>query len=750
MTRERSTGEETVPLAAGLQVSRILDERYRLDELVGEGGMGQVYRARDLVLGEVVAVKLLHERTLNAVEHLRHEVRLARRVTHPNVVRVHDIGVANHTVYLTMQMVDGRSLSAVLKDGPPRDAARLARQIAAGLDAAHRAGVVHSDLKPGNVLVAGGPDDRRALITDFGIARALGETHPVEHVRGTPSYMAPEQWRGEPVGIATDVYALGLLLFELYTGEHLPGAPDAPPSGETAARVRAGLPGGLAEAIVDALEPDPERRARSLAPILRELAVMAGDGTEIETPSGPRVAVFPFRVVDEEEAPAAGAGYLGLGLAEELMRALAAHRGLAILRGGAALGQPPEDPVAVGRSLGATAVLGGTVRRAGDRVRVTASLVQVPSGIELWGDRFDGRIDDVFRFEETMSLRICEALRVGWICPVGVGQVSPEAVDLYFRARRQLRFHVLGGADGVVGLCEQALAVAPGFAPALALHALGCAKVWFVPTIARERDWASAARAAVAAALAGAAGLAESHIAAAMVASQDGDYGDAVRALGRALDLAPTTADAHLYLGRLQAEAGRARDAVRHLELALALDPGLLDPWFDLARFHALRGDRSHGAALWAREGYARLWALQLLLRIAAWYRDEPEIRRCLGELRELTTYSTEASILVQFARHLLGETDGETIDRAFVESVPLPSLSPRVRGNLHQLMAEGHAFRGDAARALGHIRAAAGEALLDLDWLTRCPLLEPLRAEPDFVAVQELVRQRAEVIWRA
>ena len=739
----RSSEEDTAPLAPGMQVSRILDERYRLDELVGEGGMGQVYRARDLVLGEVVAVKLLRTGTLNAVELLRREVKLARRVTHPNVVRVHDIGVANDTVYLTMQMVDGVSLSAALTAGPPADAAQLARQIAAGLDAAHRAGVVHSDLKPGNVLIAGEPENRRAFISDFGIARALGEQQTAEKVLGTPSYMAPEQWRGEPVGIATDVYALGLLLFELFTGEHLPGAPNAPPMAETAARVRAQLPGGLAEAIVEALEPDPAARSGSVARLLRQLAVMTGEGTDVEAPSGPRVAVFPFRVIGDEH------GYLGQGLAEELIRVLAAHRGLAVLGGGATAGRN-GDAVSIARTLGATAILTGTVRRAAGRVRVSASLVQVPSGVELWGDRFDGRIDDVFAFEETMSMRICEALRVGWICPAGVGVASGEAIDLYFRARRQLRDHILAGTDGLVDLTQKCMAIAPGFAPAIALHALGCAKAWFVPTVARERDWATAARQAAAAAVEQAPALAESHIAAAMVAAQDGEYVRAVHSLGRALDLAPTTADAHLYLGRLQAEAGRGRDAIRHLELALALDPSLLDPWFDLARYHALRGDRSHTAALWLREGYARMWALTLLLRIAGWYRDEPEIRRCLGELGELTTHTSEASVLVRFARYLLGEVDGATIDREFVELVPLPALSARVRSNLHQLMAEGHASRGDAPRALAHLAAAADEALIDLDWLTLCPLLALLRDQPGFRDVHDRVRSRAEAIWRA
>jgi serine/threonine-protein kinase len=458
------------------------------------------------------------------------------------------------------------------------------------------------------------------------------------------------------------------------------------------------------------------------------------------------VAVFPFRVIGDESGEHA---YLGQGLAEELIRVLAAHRGLAVLSGGATAGRT-GDAVSIARSLGATAILTGTVRRAAGRVRVSASLVQVPSGVELWGDRFDGRIDDVFAFEETMSMRICEALRVGWICPAGVGPSSPEAIDLYFRARRQMRFHILAGPDGLVDLTQKCLAIAPGFAPALALHALGCAKAWFVPTVARERDWAAAARQAAAHAVEQAPGLAESHLAAAMVAAQDGNYVAAVRSLGRALDLAPTTADAHLYLGRLQAEAGRGRDAVRHLELALALDPSLLDPGFDLARYHALRGDRSHTAALWLREGYARMWALTLLLRIAGWYRDEVEIRRCLGELGELTTHTGEASVLVRFARYILGDGDGATIDREFIELVPLPALSARVRSNLHQLMAEGHAARGDTPRALAHLAAAADEALIDLDWLTLCPLLASLRDEPGFRAVHDRVRTRAEAIWRA
>ena len=724
----------------------MLDHRYRLEGLLGEGGMGAVYRARDLELGETVAVKLLRGAPQGElVELLRREVRLARRVTHPSVVRVHDLGLAaDGTVYLTMEFVAGRSLDAVLREGAPDRAAaiRIARELTEGLDAAHRAGVIHSDLKPGNVLLRLDGDPPRALLSDFGIARALGEL-PDQRVAGTPPYMAPEQWAGDRIGVWTDIFALGLVVFELFTGERLLGDRGAPAPDGIAPRVAAALPEPLAGAVVEALAADPARRSPSALGMARALAELAGEPLVRERPRpAPRLAVAPLR----DLGPAAG-DHLGLGLAEELTRVLAAHRGLEVAGSGAML-DAAADPRTLARQAGAGALVHGSVQRSGQEVRVTVELMEVESGTRLWGDRFQGTLADLFAFQETMALRICESLRVGWLALVKVRPAPPEAIDLYVRARRQLRLHAILGDDGCVALLDRCLALAPGFEPALALRAIACTKAWFLPTALLDRDWGEVARLAVASALDEAPALAESHIAAAMVAAQDGHYADSVRALDRALELAPTSADAHGYLGRLQAEAGRSDEALWHLERAIELDPTIQDAALYVVRHHALRGDRSRAPVLWGAQGSLRPPALQLLLRIALWNGDQPMVRRCVAAAEAAAGRGGEAELLVQYGRYVLGELAPAEIERLFVERMPRAGLGKRIRSNMHQAMAEGHAARGEMALALQHLTVAAGEALLDLEWLGRCPLLDPVRDDEAFRQVLAQVRARAEAIW--
>ena len=196
----------------------LIAERYRIISLLGRGGMGEVFRADDLTLGQPVALKFLPESTIDRsmLERFRNEVRIARRISHPNVCRVYDIGETNNQVFLSMEYVDGEDLSSLRRVGRlPRDKAlEIARKICAGLAAAHDKGVLHRDLKPSNIML----DARgEVLIMDFGLA---GLAHEIDDVRsGTPAYMAPEQLAGKEVTARSDIYALGLVLYELFTGK---------------------------------------------------------------------------------------------------------------------------------------------------------------------------------------------------------------------------------------------------------------------------------------------------------------------------------------------------------------------------------------------------------------------------------------------------------------------------------------------------------------------------------------------------
>ena len=208
--------------SGGFTPGTVLAERYRIIGLLGRGGMGEVYRADDLKLGQPVALKFLPDRLSSdraLLERFFAEVRMARPVSHPNVCRVYDIGEVDGRHFLSMEYVDGEDLASLLRRIgrlPPDKALEIARQLCAGLAAAHDAGVLHRDLKPANVMVDG---RGRARITDFGLAVAAGEAGTESEIGGTPAYMAPEQFAGKGATVRSDLYALGLVLYELYTGK---------------------------------------------------------------------------------------------------------------------------------------------------------------------------------------------------------------------------------------------------------------------------------------------------------------------------------------------------------------------------------------------------------------------------------------------------------------------------------------------------------------------------------------------------
>ncbi len=201
---------------------RLVASRYRIIALLGKGGMGEVYRAEDLTLGQAVALKFLPDeaaRDEGLLERFRNEVRIARKVSHPNVCRVYDVGEVEGQTFFTMEYVDGEDLASLLRRIgrlPPDKALDIARHLCAGLAAAHAKGVLHRDLKPANIMLDG---RGQVVITDFGLAGVADEIRGNEIRSGTPAYMSPEQLAGKEVSPRSDIYALGLVLYEVFTGK---------------------------------------------------------------------------------------------------------------------------------------------------------------------------------------------------------------------------------------------------------------------------------------------------------------------------------------------------------------------------------------------------------------------------------------------------------------------------------------------------------------------------------------------------
>lgn len=750
-------------------------DRYVIEAVLGRGGMGAVYRAKDERLGEAIALKVLRSAESPAAQELarfRQEVRLARRVTHPNVARVYDIGEHEGITYLTMELIPGETLRHVMRrEGkmPMERVARVALALCEGLRAAHAAGVVHRDLKPANVMIA---PDGRVVITDFGIARSLDDASGMTSCAiGTPSYMAPEQLVCGAIDARTDVFALGLVMYEMLAGERLSGVP------------RGGLDPAIDLLIRRCTAPMPDARPSSVEEVARALTMMIGAtatddeqatsaptvmrrpviAQEVASPRdgetqrlhataqrlgttsafGPALAVLPFRYRGPRDQDD-----FGEAIADELVDVLARTRGVRVLGTGAtARYKEARDPRTIGIDLAASAVIDGTAQVSGERVRITVRLLETASGLQIWTERYEGDLGDLLTFQESIARRVAEELRLELTTLVHRGAAPAAAIELYLQGRHKLRAFDANEAVGAAQTLDRCVALAPDFPPALAAHAIACLRRWFFDA---DGDWEPSARAAVALALSRGPELSETHLAAGILATQEGNYRSAARSLEQALSIAPTHADAHEYLGMLQCEAGNAEEGTRRLKLACSLDPSLIYASVFLARSYALHG-RWNEADAALDDAERRLSPVVLPLsrslrcRLHAWRRDREALRRFVAD--GVVEDTPNRRVVMMYARTLAGSADPSEARKQF-QRLLTTTQNPRYLSLIQQLATEMFAGIGEIDEARLHLFRAATNVLVDLDWMDRCPLLDELRKRPDWEDARRRVRARAEAVW--
>lgn len=625
---------------------------YEIVAPLGAGGMGEVFRAHDTRLGRDVALKVLSARIAALPELLARFEREARTVAalnHPNIVVLHSIEEAEGVRFLTMELVEGETLDRLLAAGglPVARVLELALPLIDALAAAHARGVVHRDLKPANVMVT---REGRLKVLDFGLAKVTtAEAGPASNLDatqaatvaapistagqmvGTIPYMAPEQLRGEPVDPRTDLFALGVMLYELCTGRR-------PFTGNTMVDIssailrdtpapltslRADLPGELARIVARCLAREPRERylnalelhndLRAVQRALEQAASAPPSGTAgppaaaaaLDTTAAPSIAVLPFvnRSRDEEDE------YFADGLADELMNVLARIRGLRVAARTSAFQfkGKNEDLAVIGAKLNVATLLEGSVRKSGTRVRISVQLVKVADGFQLWSETYDRTLEDIFAVQDDIAQAVVKELRTTLLGAEPDSKASgevraevaaaargrgtdPEAHRLFLQGRflvnRSTKADFARGEE----LLRQALSIDPDFAQAWAYlsAAQGLQGAFgFV-------DDASAlegARAAARRALELAPDLAEAHLAVGMLQLwSDWDWAGAGRSLARALELAPGNAEALRESGTLAYALGRVDEAIAFSRRAVEQDPLNAEAYNALSRPYVAAG----------------------------------------------------------------------------------------------------------------------------------------------------------------
>ncbi len=750
--------------------------RYRIVRWLGGGGMGRVYEALDTELDERVALKVLRGGlSEEALDRFRREVKLTRRIQHKNVARMFDIGEHKGEKFLTMELVEGDPLTREVGATPmtwPR-LLELAQQICAGLSAAHAAGVIHRDLKPDNVLIERATN--RAVITDFGIARG-GDDPSVTQVGavvGTPRYMAPEQLAGREVDVRADVFSLGVMLFELATGARpWPGdnpisiaVAQATTSPRTIDTTSGTIPGWFAALVASCLQLDPADRPASAAelvaardtgplPAKRERASRAARPSKAP-PSGappprPHAVREPAQATMHEPTSLAvlpvtcapGDEYLADGLLEDLADTLSTTPGIRVRPTGVVRSATAPDARDIGQRLHVDHVVSASLRRTPSGLRIATRLLSVADGFQIWAHKTDCTEAEVLSVADELARGIAAALSAR--ATSATKPTDPRAVDLYLRARAELRRFWGNHAETAAGLLEQAVSYAPTSPPILGAYAYASVQAW---VMRGEPELKPRAEQALERALAS--GHGEAVLASAQYLFNCGEPERAAADLARALVRTPMSAQTHELAGKILVEIAGPGQARQHYETARGLDPGraqVIDN--DLARIDALEGkwaDAERRVADLLADSDPSIAQLGWVSRSrqTVW-RGKREVLLELGR-----TFATRVPAGVSPLFKFLAALDrGGNIDReAWLRSLDLPIRPGEPLRQIlirNQVMCELALAFDEVDLALTGIERLDTMGFMDVTWLDLCPLMAKIVERRRFVQLRQLIGDRA------
>jgi len=728
---------------------------YAILEKLGEGGMGVVYKALDTKLNRTVALKFLPPdltRDQDAIDRFINEAQAASSLDHANICTIYEINeTAEGQLYIAMAGYDGETLQEKIARGKllVAEANDIATQIARGLERAHEAGIIHRDIKPSNVVIT---TRGEVKIIDFGLAKLAGQMHFTKtgNLSGTVAYMSPEQVQSKPIDHRTDIWSLGVVLYEMLTGE-LPfqGEGDhavifsivnEDPAIVTALRPE--TPALLAQLVHKAMQKNPADRSQTMAEVIRDLSHFLDKTAASSTKKNiPAIVVLPFA----DLSPQKDQEYFCDGLTEELVSALSKIEGWRVVSRTSAFAfkGKEQDVRVIGKRLNVSHALEGSVRKAGSRLRLSAQLTSVDDGFQLWSGTYDRDLGDVFAIQDDIAGAIVDKLKVKLAGDQHAQLIKRytenlAAYNLYLQARFYLNKRTEPGLRKSITFCEQAIALEPGYTLAYAgladSYILLCFQGFLPPQEAMPK-----AKAAVEQALAIDETLAEAHTSLGCIrAIYEHDWPGSAQEFQRALALNPNhSMTRYWYALWYLLLTGQFEAALAETQKALEFDP--LSLVINTGRGWQLYLAGQHERALAAIQQTLEMdkdyvFARDLLGQV---YAQQGRYEEAITELEKVVTLSNRRTLSLAALGHVYAVA--EKIDEAKQLLAELLALAQQKYVSSYDI-ALIYAGVAENEQALEWLEKAYKEHNCWLGFLNTEPRFQKLRSDPRFGALLKKV----------